>query len=499
MKLSQQDQQYIRDICLMIQAGTVLGWLVTDEERRALWLLASAEKTTGRRLLAWRSTTGIVDRKGRVFEGTAHPIDALNFAERDMERCVYVLLDLHQFLTPQSGLQGGVLVRKLKDACHSMSTTQSSVFVVGCEPTPPKELKDFAHVIEMTLPTSETIQNQLIQGLADRGASDLNSQEVRIISDHLVGLTLQQAEDVLVREVVSRGKLTVASLPAIHKAKKELVRQTCGLEYIDQDDGLVSVGGMPNIRKWLRLIRPAFTGENIIKASDTPRGMLLLGPAGVGKSLEAKAAAKELGLVLLRINMGGVFASLMGESEANFRRLRRAVDSFGEVAVWMDEMEKQIQRGRGELDSGVSSRVAADFLTWSQERLGKVFFIATANDVEAIPPEFLRGGRLFTKVWFVDLPRKEDRMEIFRIHLSLRKARVKESELDALAERSEGYTGSEIEEVVTLAFFLALDDKKPLSEKHLLEALPEVTPISRLMPDKIAALREWARDKASLA
>ena len=496
-KLSRQDEQIIREFCELIRARKVLDWVVTDEEKRALWQIASAAKTTGKELRVWRSTSGIVDRKGKMFDGTVSLLDAINFATREAGGFVYVFLDPHEFMTVHAGMRGAVAVRQLKDASHTLPLSGSNIFVVTSDPVPPKELKDSVHITDLPLPNSEVMETNLVQPIIQKGLSQLGEEDVPKIIDYLAGATLQKAEDVLAGEISRHGKLTMASLPAIRAARKDLIRGVCGLEFTDSDGYLVPVGGMTKIQKHLQSMKAAFTEDGRRRGLELFCGILLVGPSGTGKSLLAKWIARIFGFSLFRMDVGSLFNKYLGESEANMRRLQRTLEALERVVVWPDEIEKALATGSGELDEGVALRMLGNFLTWGQERRrGKLFFVATANDVRALRPELIRVDRLFDAIYLVDLPSLKERKVIWEIHLSRRGRKLNDSDMRLLAERSRGYTGSEINGVVKSAMYKAFEADQGLKVEHLLAALEEVQPISRIMPEKIEEVRDWARGKA---
>ena len=496
-KLSRQDEQIIRGFCELIRARKVLAWVVTDEEKRALWQIASAAKTTGKELRVWRSTSGIVDRKGEMFDGAVSLLDAINFATREAGGFVYVFLDPCQFMTVHAGMRGAVAVRQLKDASHTLPLTGSNIFVVSSDPVPPKELKDSVHITDLPLPDSEAMETNLVQPIIEKGLSELGEEGVPKLMDYLAGTTLQKAEDVLAGEISRHGKLTTASLAAIRAARKDLIRGVCGLEFTDSDGDLVAVGGMTRLLKHLRSIKAAFTKDGEGRGLELPCGILLVGPSGTGKSLLAKWTARIFGFSLFRMDVGSLFNKYLGESEANMRRLQRTLEALERVVVWPDEIEKALATGSGELDEGVALRMLENFLTWGQERRrGKLFFVATANDVRALRPELIRVDRLFDAIYLVDLPSLKERKVIWEIHLSRRGRKLNDSDMRLLAERSRGYTGSEINGVVKSAMYKAFEADQGLKVEHLLAALEEVQPISRIMPEKIEEVRDWARGKA---
>ena len=492
-RISRQEEELIVMLNCPVGARQGLIWLYTMEEKRASSLLQCVAKTCKRKLRLWRCTSGMHDVTGKMFDGTVLPLDALNFAAREKDRFIYVFLDLPDQMIVHPGTQGTVVLRKLKDVAMELATGQSSLFVVTSNPAPPKEIEDLAYKLDLPLPDAETIKTNLLQELARRGRLDLDTAGMSAFAEVLLGTTLQKAEDILAREIQKHGRLTTSRLASISRARKELIEGVSGLEFIDLDGQLPELGGMSYFKEWLRLRRAAFTEAGRRAGLEPPRGVIFVGPPGVGKSLAAKVAAVILGLVLLRLNMGAVFNKYVGESEANLRRLQSVVDAFSSSELWIDEIEKGLPSSSGDTDGGTSSRVLAELLTWGQERTGKVFFVATANDVEALRPEILRVGRFFDAIFFMDLPTTGERKEIFRIHLARRNRKAEEFDLDVLSDASRGYTGAEIEEAIRSALYIAFTAKQDLNTEHLLRALEEIRPISKTMETKIERIRGWGR------
>lgn len=489
---SRQDREFVERLVYAMKASQGLVWLSTMEESRALRLIASAARSTGKNMQMWSCTEGMRDLDGKVVDGTVPSINALNSVLRGTDGCAYAFLDLTEQMIVHPGTQGMVVLRRLKDVATRLYTSPSTVFVVTSKPPPP-ELGDLALKMEAPLPDSETIRAEVLQEMARRGLLSLSIGEANAFAEALLGATLQQAEDILAWEITKHGKLTTDALSAVREARAKLVETVVGLQFVDLSEGLPDVGGISAFRKWFDLRRAGFTDEGRKAGLEVLRGVLFVGPPGVGKSLLAKTIAWLLGLILLRLDMGALFNKYVGESEANLRRLQSVVDRFPGAVLWVDEIEKVMPAGTGETDGGTSSRVLGGLLTWGQERKGKVLIVATANDVESLRPEILRTGRFFDAIFSIDLPIPEDRKEIFCTHLRMRKRNVKQFDLETLAKASRGYTGAEIEEAVKSCLYIAFSAKQELATEHVLESLKEVRPISQTMPQVIERIRKWGR------
>ncbi len=492
-RISRQIKEFVERLVCAIRAGLGLIWLYTTEEVRAKRLILSAAKSCGRNVRIWSCASGMHDTNGKPFDRTVSALDALNFVLRDDGSYAYVFLDLPAHMTIHADTRGVVVLRRLKDVAIRLLTSPSVVFVVTTNPTPPKELSDLAYVIELPLPDAETLKTEVLQEMAKRGLLDLDAEGMDLFAEALLGATLQQAEDILAREVSKNSKVTISCLPAVRKARAELVGGVPGLQIIRSEEDLPAIGGMPGFKQWLNEIRNAFTQGGGLAGLKCPRGVLFVGPPGVGKSLLAKTIARMLGLTLLRLDIGAVFSKYIGESEANLRRVASVLDTFSGAVVWVDEIEKGLSASSTERDGGTSARVLGDLLTWGQERKGKVFFVATANDVEALRPETFRIGRFFSAVFFIDLPVPEERNQIFRIHLRMVKKDPAHFDLDLLVAKSDGYTGAEIEAAIQSSLFIAYAANEELGTKHVLKALRRIKPMAEMMTEEIERIRDWGR------
>jgi SpoVK/Ycf46/Vps4 family AAA+-type ATPase len=370
----------------------------------------------------------------------------------------------------------------------------------------PPELEKDVTVLDVPLPDAEEIA-KIMDGVLesvrgdDRVRVDLSPTLRERMLQAALGLTATEAESIFCKAVVEGLRLDEQDLDLILAEKKQIIRKGGLLEFYELDESLEHVGGIATLKVWLDGRGASFSARARAFGLPEPRGLLLLGVQGCGKSLTAKAIASHWRLPLLRMDVGNVFSSYMGASEENMRRSIRTAESLSPCVLWLDELEKAFAgaSGSGDLDSGTTRRVFATFLTWMQEKTRPVFVVATANSIDSLPPELLRKGR-FDEIFFLDLPDLAARRAIFSIHLERRRRNPTAVDLDALARATEGFSGAEIEEVVVAALYRAFGDgERELSSDDLLAALAETVPLSVTMREPIAALRTWAKDRARSA
>jgi SpoVK/Ycf46/Vps4 family AAA+-type ATPase len=354
-------------------------------------------------------------------------------------------------------------------------------------------------VVEYPLPDEKDILGQVegvISSVKGRpGVNvDLSHDEKELIVRSAQGLTADEIESALARSLVETKSLNVEQ---IIEEKKQIVRKSGMLQFYPADNNLDDIGGHDLLKEWLKRRSKSFTDAAREFGIPYPKGVLLLGVQGCGKSLVAKAVSAAYSLPMLKMDVGRVFGSLVGQSEDNMRRAIRIAESLAPCILWIDELEKGFagMGSSGVSDSGTTARVFATFLTWMQEKTKPVFLVATANDVSALPPELLRKGR-FDEIFFIDLPDLDERKEIFRIHLAKRKRDPKKFKIAELAKLTDGFSGAEIEQVVVGALNKAFDEGRELSFSDLSEESKTQVPLSRMMAEDIAALREWARLRA---
>lgn len=487
-----------REIEVLIRAKYPILYVVSWEERRveeAVKLVCDKLKRT---LHTWSVTQGMkppVTRTSGPVKPTTLPgeLEALALAHESPEYTVFLLRDFHPYMKDPR------VIRLLRDLAGRLRGKAQTLILLAPVLALPTELEKDVTVLDFPLPKASEISEQLDHVVAAvKGNSavdtDLTPEMREIIVKSAQGLTLDEIESAFARSLVEHKKLDV---DVILEEKKQIVRKSGLLEYYPATDRLDDVGGLELLKDWLAKRRKGFTDKAKEFGIPVPKGVLLLGVQGCGKSLVAKAIAAAWNLPMLKMDVGRIFGSLVGQSEENIRRAIKVAESVSPCILWADELEKGFAGvgGSGVSDSGTTARVFSTFLTWMQEKTKPVFLIATANDVTALPPELLRKGR-FDEIFFIDLPDTEERKEIFAIHLRKRKRDPKKFKLNDLATRSEGFSGAEIEQVVIGALLAAFDQDREIKQTDLHHEIEASVPLSVMMAEEIDELRTWARLRA---
>jgi SpoVK/Ycf46/Vps4 family AAA+-type ATPase len=411
---------------------------------------------------------------------------------RQKESGIFIFKDLHPFISSPA------VTRWLRDAIASFKGTDKLILLMSPYLDIPLELEKDVIVLDFPLPDLTELGEVLAQQL-EQTRTRRTSVEVREkLLKAALGLTKDEAEKVYRKAFVKAGKLTEEEVDVILSEKKQLIRRNGILEYIEEDETLQSVGGLEELKHWLTQRSDAFTERAREYGLPQPKGMLILGVPGCGKSLIAKTTARLWGLPLLRLDMGRVYdGSMVGRSEANLRNALKTAESISPAILFIDELDKAFAggAGSGDSDGGTSSRIFGSFLTWMQEKTSPVFVMATANRVERLPGEFLRKGR-FDEIFFVDLPNPEERQDIFKIHLNKRRPDVDRFELGQLAKVSDGFSGAEIEQAIIAAMYEAFAQDREFTQLDIIAAIKSTLPLSRTMMEQVTALRDWARQRA---
>jgi len=496
------DQQ-MRDIDVLIRARYSLLYVVSWEERRVLAALREIVVGQDKTFYTWSETMGLKDgtkilAPGAADSRTRDPLHVLDAIRSSAEPAVYVLKDFHVFLNHNYPHASSV-IRKLRDLADALHTAYATVILVSPVLQLPEELKKDVTVIDYELPGLRELDGLLTRALDSvRGQEGVDAalsaeQRERLLKAAL-GLTLTEAENVFAKCIVEKGRFDV---DLIVGEKQQLIRKSGTLEYFESREQVEDIGGLDILKAWLQNRALAFTEKAQKFGLPAPRGILLLGVQGCGKSLTAKAVAHLWRLPLLRLDVGRIFAGLVGSSEENMRRAIQMAETVSPCVLWLDEIEKGLAgiQSSGYADSGVTARVFATLNTWMQEKTKPVFVVATANDISQLPPELLRKGR-FDEIFFVDLPAECERREIFDIHLKKRKRNPDDFDLDRLAVESRGFSGAEIEQVVISALYSAFEENRDLNSDDLLAALQQTVPLSVTMKEDIDLVRHWAKGRA---
>ncbi|HEY8537827.1 MAG TPA: AAA family ATPase [Steroidobacteraceae bacterium] len=488
-----------RELEALLRSRVPLIVIETRDEPRAIELLKSvcSRPATGIRapLFQWTITDGLrrldIDLGGAQ-RHNAEPADVLKQIRAVDKPGIYVLLDFHPFLPDP------IHVRLLKDICQGHSKVPRTVVLLSHEIQLPRELEHFAARFELAFPDRnerhaivERVAAQWSQTNGGKVKADRKSLELLV--DNLAGLSTSDTERLARQAIFDDGALKPSDLPAVMKAKYELLNRSGVLAFEYDTAKFADLGGMTRLKDWLRQRRPAFDGTAAPGVKlDPPKGVLLLGVQGCGKSVAARAAAGIFGVPLLRLDFAAIHNKYIGESERNLRESLATADVMAPCVLWIDEIEKGVATGDG--DSGTSRRVLGTFLTWLAEKKTRVFVVATANDIAALPPELVRKGR-FDEIFFVDLPNAAVRATILRIHAEKRGVALEEKAIGMLALACEGFSGAEIEQAIISAVYSAHATNEPVTANHVLKEIQATRPLSIVMAEKIAELRAWAAER----
>ena len=472
--------------------------VITSEEARAETEIAAVCSSLGRQLHAWSSTEGLVDlTEGRITQ-CADPLDALQqldglFSNQDPQIVVLMRdLQLHMDQTDP------MLVRRIKDILRVAKANGHTLILLGCRLLLPQELDHEITRIEFGLPDATALNSVLNVIVAASQLPDLDPALRESALANALGLTTTEAENVFALSVVEAKAID----PKIIARQKAFSLKRNGLvEVVEADKNLSDVGGLANLKDWLIRRAGAFGQSAKNYGLPSPKGLLIVGIPGTGKSLTAKATASAFGLPLLRLDMGRVFGGIVGQSEANLRSVIQTAEAIAPCVLWIDEIEKGFSgsNSSGSTDGGTSSRVFGSFLTWMQEKEKPVFVVATANDVTQLPAPFLRKGR-FDEMFFVDLPDAAERQQIWEIVIKRHGRNPGAFDTAAMAKAADQFTGAEIDAVFVDALYDAfLEDGREPTDVDLVTAMTRMVPLARLMDGQITALRHWAKGRARTA
>jgi SpoVK/Ycf46/Vps4 family AAA+-type ATPase len=485
------------ELNILVQAQYPLIYLVTSEEERAEQAIAkiARENNEHRRVFIWTVTHGVVEY-GQPRQMTQHntvsPEAAIEWAVRQKEPGMYIFKDLHPFIDSPP------VTRWLRDAVANFKGTEKTIILMSPVQQTPIELEKDIVVLDFPLPEMAELSQVLGKQLDKSKGRKPNSEVKERLLRAALGLTKDEAEKVYRKAHVKAGRLTESEIEIVLSEKKQLIRRNGILEYLEEDETIDSVGGLEELKRWLRQRSNAFTERAREYALPQPKGMLILGVPGCGKSLIAKTTSRLWGLPILRLDMGRVYdGSMVGKSEANLRNALKTAESISPVILFIDELDKAFAGGVGSADSdgGTSSRIFGSFLTWMQEKTSPVFVMATANRLERLPGEFLRKGR-FDEIFFVDLPTPQERQDIFRIHLGKRRPEIDRFDIEQLAKVSDGFSGAEIEQAIIAAMYDAFAQDREFTQLDIIAAIKSTLPISRTMTEQVTALRDWANQRA---
>jgi SpoVK/Ycf46/Vps4 family AAA+-type ATPase len=479
------------DIVLLdryIRARYPILAIVSHEENRVLRTIQHVGKSRNRQVGVWSITTGL-DLPGADQETTRDLVPAIEtIKEFDQENpTIFVMLDMHPYLNDP------LIVRYLRDVANAFESCKHTLILLSPNFTTPADLEKSITLIDWSLPTFDDLGSIL-----DSCIRDLPEERVKLNGDKenvvraMSGLTSFEASNVLASAIAATGELSENAIPVIVSEKKQVIRKSGVLEFFETDASMDNVGGLFNLKRYAAVKMSAFSSEAQKYGLDAPKGVILVGVPGTGKSLSVKAIAGGK-MPLLRMDIGAIMGGLVGQSESNMRQALKVAEAVAPCVLWIDEIEKSLGGGSGELDGGTSSRVFGTLLTWMQETTAPVYVVATANDARTLKPELLRR---FDDVFWVDLPNHLDRIEVLEVHLKKRGKDIEDIDLMSISNATWGFTGAEIEKVVKSALETAFFEHREPGTKDYINAAKKIIPISDTMKEKIAELRQWAQNRA---
>lgn len=503
---------YHKTIENLIKASYPITWIKTHEEARAESEIIEAAKKLNQKVFLWSLTEGLqkVEEKGsvRISEEYYEPLKFFTYLMSEQsQNGIYVVKDPHPFLGTSGS--GAKVTRIFRDIATIFKSRDKSLIVVSPVPVSslPKELERDITVLEFELPKKDdllVVLENLINNFPD--LKQMGSEIKSKIVESAKGLTLNEADNAFAKAVIESSKLNgkkididFENIPrVVLDEKANTIKKSGILEYFHSNKDISNIGGLENLKHWLSLRKKSFSEKAIEYGLPVPRGALLMGLPGCGKSLTAKVTASILDVPLIRFDLGKVFGGLVGQSEENMREAIQLVERIGSCVLWMDEIEKAFagMGGSGSTDGGTSQRVFGTFLTWMQEKNLPIFVMATVNRQKGLPPELLRKGR-FDEIFFVGLPTTKEREEIFSIHLTGKKRNPDDFDLKKLSKASEGFSGAEIEEAIISGMYEAFNDnERELNTEDILMAVKNTTPLSKSRKEELDEMIEWANKNA---
>jgi len=455
-----------------------------------------ADRLTRAVLSSMGSDAAAAASSGSIYN-TREPVQALANMESMTVEAVFILKDFHRHMDDP------VVVRRLRDVGQKFSANRRTVVITSPELTVPAELAKLVEYFDLPLPDRDRLHEIVHDTFARLSKTytlklQLDAAGVDAMAANLRGLSEEEAERAVSQALMTRYALCPETVTDVLEAKKQLLRHSGMLEFIEASDNMANVGGLENLKHWLAQRRGAWEDSAREFGLEPPRGMIILGVQGCGKSLCARAVAGEWKLPLVKFDTSAVYDKFIGETEKRIRKVFQVAEGLAPCVLWIDELEK-VFAGSGpdsaSADAGVSSRLLASFLSWMQDRKSPVFVAATCNNVTVLPPELIRKGR-FDELFFVDLPNQTERKQIFSIQLTKRKRNPAEFDLEKAATAANGYSGAEIDAAVQGALYVAYSEKKQLTTQSLVDALAQTVPLSTTRAEEIAALRQWASTRA---
>jgi SpoVK/Ycf46/Vps4 family AAA+-type ATPase len=479
---------FLNEFVLLLKARYPILYISTNEEERIEYLIKyCAKKYVARTYYSWDFVDGYQGNPNDKGFAARNPLEALDLIDKltPETASLFVLKDYDNFLKDFS------VIRKLKNLSRSLKTQPKNIIIISSEINIPDSLKEFITLLEFPLPNYAEILEELNR-LTSSLQQEIEPEVVNNIAMACQGLSLERIRRVLSKIIAKYGEIDESSPALILQEKKQIIQQTQLLEFCLADKAISDLGGLDNFKDWLKLRAKAFSQDAIEYGLPYPKGLLLVGVQGTGKSIAAKIIANEWQLPLLRLDFGRLFASLIGQSEQRVRKMIEIAEALSPCILWVDEIDKAFAGAQSSGDSGTTSRVLATFITWLSEKTTPVFVVATANNIDCIPPEILRKGR-FDEMFFLNLPTREEREAIFEVHLKkYRPNEINNFQLSLLGQLSKDFSGAEIEAVVIEAMRLGFNENREFNNEDVLVSIQNLVPLARTKSKEIDLLKDWA-------
>ena len=480
--------KFTSELALFLKARYPIIYITTVEEDRVEYIIRKNVKTNlNRSIYSWDFVDGYTNNPNNEGFAKRNPLQALELVERlnSETPALFLLKDFNRFLTDLS------ISRKLRNISRILKLQPKTIIIIGSDLTIPKELQELITVLQFQLPIEEEINQELtrlIQSLNIQIEAELFENLTRACQ----GLSLERIRRVLSKIIATYKTIDTNSIGILLSEKKQIISQTEILEYCSVNEKITNLGGLNNLKDWLNKRKTAFSIQASNYGLPTPRGLLLIGIQGTGKSLTAKAIANDWQLPLLKLDVGKLFGGIVGESESRLRQMINVAETISPCILWIDEIDKAFSNTESKGDSGTSNRILATFISWLSEKTKPVFVISTANNIDLLPLEIIRKGR-FDEIFFLDLPKLDEREEIFKIHLQeFRPNSWKSFDITKLAQLSESFSGAEIKQSIIEGMYQAFYEKREVTTEDISFALKEFVPLANLESKQMKKLQNWA-------
>ncbi|NEP15978.1 MAG: AAA family ATPase [Leptolyngbya sp. SIO4C1] len=479
---------FLDELGLLIRARYPVIYVHTQEEERAESAIAACAQQNGNRgVYVWDFVDGYQGNANDAGFGRRNPLQALELIEKLAETAaaIFVLRDFHRFLDDIA------ISRKLRNLSRRLKAQPKNIILLSSELTLPTDLSEVVTILEFPLPSVADIRTE-VTALFGATSTRLSERAIDELVRSCQGLSIERIRRVLARGIAAHGEFRAEDIDLILEEKRQTIRQTQILDFYPASEQISDIGGLDNLKDWLLKRGGAFSERARQYGLPHPRGLLLVGIQGTGKSLTAKAIAHHWHLPLLRLDVGRLFGGLVGESESRTRQMIQIAEALAPCILWIDEIDKAFAGGDSRGDAGTSNRVFGTFITWLSEKSSPVFVVATANNIQSLPPEMMRRGR-FDEIFFVGLPSQEERKAIFSVHLSrLRPSSCDRYDIERLAYETPDFSGAEIEQVIVEAMHIGFSQDRDFTTDDVLEAASQLVPLARTAKDQIEALQAWA-------